>query len=283
MPGCAGTGRWGREAGGGPEAGTRVTRYLRLVRLFTGATLSAQLEYRANFLGAVLASLGEVGVALLTIGVLFGQSRSVGGWSFREALLVTGFFMLTEGFISVFVQPNMSRIAEAVRTGSMDFTLLKPVDAQFSVSTRSLNVLRVPDLLIGLGLIAYASAGLPLRVGGVLGAALLYLSALVIVYCIWLALSTTAFWFVKTQNVSELFNGVFGAARFPVTAFPLPIRAFLTFVVPVALVTTVPAQALRGGLSPALALASPLVAALLFWLTRLFWRRAVASYTSASS
>ena len=41
-----------------------MKRYLRLVRVFVGATLSAQLEYRANFLGAVLASLGEVGVAL---------------------------------------------------------------------------------------------------------------------------------------------------------------------------------------------------------------------------
>lgn len=262
-----------------------MTRYLRLMRIFTGATIAAQLEYRANFLGAVLASLGEVGVALLGLSVLFMQpeTTSVGGWSFREALLVTGFFMLTEGFISVFVQPNMSRIAENVRTGNMDFTLLKPIDAQFNVSTRNLNVLRLPDILIGLGLIVYASLGLQITLAGVLGAALLYVSALVMVYCIWLALSTTAFWFVKTQNASELFNGLFGAARFPVSAFPVPVRFLLTFIVPVAFITTIPAQAMTGHLSLALALASPLLAALLFVATRLFWLRAVGSYTSASS
>lgn len=262
-----------------------MTRYLRLIRLFTGATLAAQLEYRANFMGAILASLAESGVALLGIAVLFGQpgTTSVGGWSFHEALLVVGLFTLTEGFISVFIQPNMSRIAEAVRTGSMDFTLLKPVDAQFNVSTRNLNVLRVTDLMIGLGLTIYAASHLVVTPGGVLAAALLYLCALVIVYCIWLALSTTAFWFVKTQNASELFNGVFGAARFPVTAFPVPVRAFLTFIVPVAFITTVPAQALTRTMTPALAVAAPLVAATLFSLTRLFWLRAVGSYTSASS
>ncbi len=260
-----------------------MTRYLRLIRIFTGATISAQLEYRANFLGAVLGSLGQVGVALLTIGVLFAQTETVGGWTFREALLVTGFFMLTEGFISVFVQPNMSRIAEAIRTGSMDFTLLKPVDAQFNVSTRYLNILRFPDLLIGLGLIGYAASALTVTLGGTLIAAVLYLSALTIVYCIWLALSTTAFWFVKTQNVAELFNGIFGAGRFPVSAFPLPVRFLLTFIVPIALITTVPAQAMTGRLTPLLALASPLVALALFAATRWFWLRAVASYTSASS
>ncbi|ACO45890.1 ABC transporter permease [Deinococcus deserti] len=262
-----------------------MRRHLRLMRIFIGATVSAQLEYRANFLGAVLASLGEAGVALLGISLLFSQPgvQGVGGWTYREALLVTGFFMLTEGFISVFVQPNMSKIAETIRTGNMDFTLLKPVDAQFNVSTRHLNVLRFPDILIGLGLLLYASAGLTVTVGGVLTAAVLYLSALVIVYCIWLGLSTTAFWFVKTQNVSELFNGVFGAARFPVSAFPVPVRFVLTFVVPVAFITTVPAQAVTGQISAPMALASPLVALVLCLLTRLLWRKAVASYTSASS
>lgn len=262
-----------------------MTRYFRLVRIFTGATISAQLEYRANFFGALLASLGEVGVALLGIGVVFGQpgTRTVGGWSFREALLVTGFFMLTEGFISVFVQPNMSRIAEAIRTGNMDFTLLKPVDAQFNVSTRNLNVMRTPDLLIGLGLILYAAAGLSITPAGVVYAAVLYLSALVIVYCIWLGLSTTAFWFVKTQNATELFNGLFGAARFPTSAFPAPVRFVLTFVVPVAFITTIPAQAMTGRLPLNLALASPVVAAALFAFTRWFWLKAVGSYTSASS
>ncbi|WP_034383756.1 ABC transporter permease [Deinococcus sp. YIM 77859] len=260
-------------------------KLLRLIRIFVGATLAAQLEYRANFLGAVLASLGEAGVALLGLAVLFGQpgTTSVGGWSFQQALLVTGFFMLTEGVISVFIQPNMSKIAEAVRTGSMDFVLLKPIDAQFNVSTRHLNALRATDLCIGAALIVYAASQLEVTWPGILLSALLYLCAVVIVYCIWLALSTTAFWFVKTQNAAELFNGVFGAARFPVTAFPLPIRALLTFVVPVAFITTVPAQAMTGTLPTALAVAAPVVAGVLLLLTRLFWLRALASYTSASS
>ena len=262
-----------------------LRRALRLMRVFIGATISAQLEYRANFLGALLGTLVATGTSLFALGLVLGQpgTTGVGGWTLREALLVTAFYLLTSGFIAVFIRPNMSKIAEAVRTGNMDFTLLKPIDAQLNVSTRNVDILRFPDLLIGAGLMIYAASGLTMTASGVLGGTLLYLSSLVIVYCIWLALSTTAFWFVKTQNATELFQGVFSAARFPSTAFPAPVRAFLTVVVPIAFITTVPAQALLGRLTLTQALASPLVAAVLFAATRWFWLKAVGSYTSASS
>lgn len=260
-------------------------RYLRLLAVFVGATLSAQLEYRANFLGAVLAAVGEVAVALLGLAVLFGQPEvsTVGGWTFREALVVVGFFTLTQGMIATFIQPNLSKIAEAVRTGQMDFVLLKPLDAQFYVSSRQADLLRLPEVFIGLGLIVYAAWGLGVTTGGVLTATLMYACALGMVYAIWMLLSTTAFWFVKTQNASELFQGVFGAGRFPVTAFPARVGLLLTFVVPIAFITTVPAQALTGGLSTATVLTAPVLALALLVLSRLFWRKAVGSYTSASS
>ena len=262
-----------------------MKRYLKLIAIFLGATLSAQMEYRANFVGALLTSVAEVGVALLGLGVLFGQPEvsSVGGWKFEEALLVVGFFMLTQGVTAVFIQPNMSKIAEAVRTGSMDFTLLKPVDAQFNVSTRHLNILRITDIFLGLGILFYAGAKLDITGTGIVIAAWLYFCAIGMVYAIWLGLSTTAFWFVKTENAGELFNGVFGAARFPVTSFPAPVRIVLTFVLPIAFISTVPAQALLGDVPITLVMLAPLISVALLVITRLFWLKAVGSYTSASS
>lgn len=262
-----------------------LAKHWRLIRIFVVATISTQLEYRANFFMAVLGSITTAGTALLGMGVVFGQpgTTNIGGWEFKEALLVTGFYLLTSGFIEVFVRPNMSEIAEAIRTGNMDFTLLKPIDAQFNISTRHVNILRLPDLFIGIGLLTYAIYNIEVTFIGLLIATLMYFSSIVIVYCIWLALSTTAFWFVKTQNATELFQGVFGAARFPITAFPVPIRILLTFVIPIAFITTVPAQALTGKLTPVLALVSPLVTLLVFVLSRWFWLKAVSSYTSASS
>ena len=264
-----------------------MRRYFRVLRVFLAATLSAGLEYRLNFVGALLSSLGESLVALLSLGLFYSrpESSSLGGWSYPQALLVVGFFMLAQGFISVVLQPNLNRIAESIRTGTFDFTLLKPIDAQWSVSTRNLNLLRLSDLLIGVGILS-PRPDAPERhvsVGAVLLALLLFGCALLMVYGLWFMLSTTAFWFVKTENVTELFSGVFSAARFPAAAFPGAVRLALTFVVPVAFVTTVPAQAITGSLTLPLALLAPLIAAATLLLSRLFWRYALANYTSASS
>ncbi|ADV67341.1 ABC transporter permease [Deinococcus maricopensis] len=263
-----------------------MKRALRLMRLFLGASLSAQLEYRANFIGSVLAAIGEALTALLGLSLIFSRPeiKTLGGWTLPEAVIVAGFFMLTQGVIATAFQPNLSKIAEGVRTGSMDFNLLKPIDAQFLVSTRNINFLRSIDVALGLGIIAWGVAQLGgVTILGAATAAALYVSALLMVYAIWFMLSTTAFWFVKVENVTALFDGVFGVGRYPIQAFPAWLRPALTFVVPVALITTVPAQALTGRLTWTLALASPVIAALLLVLARALWVRALASYTSASS
>ncbi|WP_424952103.1 ABC transporter permease [Deinococcus sp.] len=263
-----------------------MRRKLRLLRVFLAATLSASLEYRLNFIGALLTSLGDSAVALLGLALFYArpEAGSLGGWSYPQALLVVGFFMLTQGFISVVLQPNLNRVAESIRTGTLDFTLLKPIDAQWSVSTRNLNLLRLGDVLVGLMILGYALARLDqVTAAGVLLAALLFVCALVTVYSLWFMLATTAFWFVKTDNVTELFNGVFGAARFPASSFPAPVRIALTFVLPVAFVTTIPAQAITGTLTPALTLLAPAIAGAAFLAGRLFWLYALRNYTSASS
>ncbi|HVC81656.1 MAG TPA: ABC-2 family transporter protein [Chloroflexota bacterium] len=71
--------------------------------------------------------------------------------------------------------------------------------------------------------------------------------------------------------------------RFPVDAYPLWLRRVLTFVVPVALVTTVPAEALTGHLATLVPLVSVLTATLMVWLSTRLWRLGLGQYTSASS
>jgi ABC-2 type transport system permease protein len=261
-----------------------LRRYLRLIGVFVRASVSAQLEYRANFLISLIGALLTSGGALFGLLLLSADGQPVGGWTYREASVVVGLFTIVQGFIGAVLSPNLNKIAEAIRLGTMDFTLLKPIDAQFLVSTRNVDLFRLIDIGIGLTIIIVAASGLPaMGVSSMLLGALLLGTALLIVYAIWFILTTTAFWFVKVENITELFNGLFRAGQFPVSAYPGWVRGLFTFIVPVAFITTVPAEAIIGRMRLESALMAAGIALALLAVARWFWGVAVRSYTSASS
>lgn len=260
-----------------------LAKYSRLIGIFVGAGLSAQLEYRANFVVNLVETVLRALGTLLGVSILFAGTSSVGGWTFLEAAVIVGIFTLFDGLMSMLLTPNLNRIAEGVRTGTMDFTLLKPIDAQFLVSFRNVNILRLPDVVLGLGIMVWALAQLGSGALEIMLGIALLLTAYAIVYSIWFMLSTSAFWFVRVENVTELFWGFYRAGQFPVTAFPGWVRVLFTFIVPIAFITTVPAQAFTGKLESNNLLVALAIAVALLVVSRLFWRFALRSYTSASS
>jgi ABC-2 type transport system permease protein len=74
---------------------------------------------------------------------------------------------------------------------------------------------------------------------------------------------------------------VFDAARWPATVFGKGVRFVLTFVIPLALMTTYPAEAILGRLSRSTLVGSILGAVAALAITRAVWRTSIARYTSA--
>jgi ABC-2 type transport system permease protein len=261
-----------------------MMRYLRLLRLYAANSLQLDLEYRADFGINVVTALISLGAGWIVLDVMFAHAENFGGWTFHEALALFGIYLVFEEFIYGILTLNLSRLPQLIQSGDLDFILLKPVDSQFQVSLRRLPLVSLPTGLFGLGILAYAATALgTLTLGNALLTAVLFMSGVVIIYALWVMLLTTAFWFVKVENITEIFNAFFAAGRFPVSAFPSWVRFLLTFIVPIAFITIVPASAAVGRLTWPMALASLAIAAVLLGLSHLFWRVALASYTSASS
>jgi ABC-2 type transport system permease protein len=104
-----------------------------------------------------------------------------------------------------------------------------------------------------------------------------------ILYSLWFILGATSIWFVKIYNITEVLRGLLEACRYPIIAYPVGYRFFFTFVVPVAFLTTIPAQAMLGEIQFTWVLGSGFLALLLFFISTQFWRFALRFYTSASS
>ena len=112
---------------------------------------------------------------------------------------------------------------------------------------------------------------------------MMLLAGAVIIYSFWLILATLSFWFVRVENILVIFQSMYEAGRWPVSLYPGWLRYGLTFVVPVAFATTVPAEALTGRLNWGTLFGALAIAALLLTLSRLFWRAGLRHYSGASA
>lgn len=260
-------------------------KYLRLLTIFWRYSILKELEYRVNFLTNAFMSIFWLAWGILGATIFFAHRDQIGGWSYNQVLIVLGLFSIFTGVMEAFFRPNITSMIEAVRDGTFDFVLVKPVNSQFYSSFHSLTMWRIVDIVAGAGVIVYALGAMQVVPTSfqVLAFAALLLMALVIVYCFWLAMMTMAFWFVKVDNLAELFYSFYETARFPISVYSGWLRAALTFVIPIAFITTIPAAALLGLLNPNEILIGLVLALALLIGTNRLWNFAIRSYASASS
>jgi len=260
-----------------------MTRYLNVLGLFWSTAIAAELEYRANFLLAALSSLGNLIGSLFGLFLFYRTGYSFAGWAWEETLVVLGIFTLLQGFSATFLSPNLNKIVQQVQQGTLDFVLLKPISSQFWLSTRILSPWGLPDLIFGFILIGYAGQRLGLEWSNYLWSILPLSFGLISLYSLWFMLGATSIWFVKIYNVTEVLRGLLEAGRYPMVAYPVAYRFFFTFVIPVAFLTTIPAEAMLQRAELGWLSGSALLALALLYASWTFWRFALRFYTSASS
>ena len=103
-----------------------MERYLKVLRLFWGTAIAAELEYRLNFIITALISLGGLVGSLFGLFLFYRTGYQFAGWSWEEALLVLGLFTVLQGFSTTLLIPNLNKIVTQVQQGTLDFVLLKP-------------------------------------------------------------------------------------------------------------------------------------------------------------
>ena len=259
-----------------------MSRYLKVLKLFWSTAIAAELEYRLNFVIATFTSIANLVGSIFGLFLFYRTGYTFANWSWQEATIVLGLFTFLQGFSATFLVPNLNSIVKQVEQGTLDFVLLKPISSQFWLSTRSVSPWGLPDLFFGMVLIGYAGTQLSLGITDYLASLIPLSFGFLILYSLWFILGATSIWFVKVYNVTEVLRGLLEAGRYPMVAYPAVYRFFFTFVVPVAFLTTVPAEAMLNRSELGWMLGAGFLSVILFVFSILFWRFALRFYTSAS-
>jgi len=230
---------------------------------------------------------------------LIGEGTGWGKWEFFVFLATTWFI---NSLVQAFFMPNAEEFSELIRTGNLDFALLKPIDTQFLISFNRIDWSALANfgaaivlLVISLVQLTSSSVASPLVISPL--AALLYpfyiLVGAVIMYSVMISLSSTSIWLGRNQSLYNFWFYITNFSRYPMEIYArgwgMPLFGLFTFVVPVLVVVNVPARLLAQPLSPRAWWEWPLagfavVAAIVSVIaSRFVFQLALRSYRSASS
>lgn len=261
-----------------------MARYWKIYRTFFVSSLARELEFRANFFAKVFQNVVWIGFFVLILLVVYRNTNQVAGWDKGDALVLGATVFVMSALSSAFFF-SITEIPQQVRMGALDFVITKPVDSQFWVSARRFNFDQIGSLIAGVVMIAVGVhlAGISASPAQWLGYVTLLLSSLAIFYSLNLAMMTTGIWLVRVDNLFVLTESLTQVARYPLDIYPLNLQRFLTYVVPLGLLATVPARQLVKGFDPTMVVLGLVWAAGALVLSRCFWRYALRHYSSASS
>lgn len=264
-----------------------MNRYLSIYRLTARNSLIREMNFKLNFLLWMVVELLWFLGQLAFIEVLYGQVQEIAGWSKWQVVALVGVHQIISQLFQALFYVNVANLPELVRTGRLDLMLTLPIDAQFAVSTRQLSFDCLVNALVGIGIVTFAMV----KLGAVPGALQFVLFAAAIPfgvavhYAVMFSLSCMSFWIIRAQSFIHGYFNLFHIGRYPEAVFRGAFRFVFTWLVPIILVSNVPAKILTrpfeapwAGLA-ALATATILVLA----ATRILWVFALRRYGSASS
>ncbi len=258
---------------------------LRLFSAFLKINFQMEVAYRADTLVNILLNLMWLGWELLGLSIIFSNTQTLGGWGLGELIALLGVFRLVNMLMAALLWPNTERFNTAVRDGSLDYTFLQPANSMFMITFSRIVIWRVWDLALGATLIMvgiHMSGGseLPFNLVSFL---FLAVTGSLILYSLWIVLIAATFWFVKFDNNVTILQALLDTGRYPATVYPTWLRLIITYLVPIAVATTVPLQALRGDLTPVQILIFLGVGVASFFVASRVWKAGIRKYSGASS
>lgn len=269
--------------------------YGRVFLTFARNSLIRDMTYRANFLIDAFSSVTWVLMNLGFYVLIFSYTTQIGsdgGWGKYQFFVFLSTTLCINSLVMTFVMPNASEFSELIRTGNLDFALIKPIDTQFVISFQKIEWSNLMNFFVGLVLLCYAL--LRLEYTPSVWQFALYpvyiLCGAGILYSLTVAMSSASVWLGRNQSLYDFWFYITNFSRYPREIyqgpFGTPLQWFFTFIIPILIVVNVPARLMAFPLQQQqwfLAIVALISCLASLLLSRWVFMKAISSYRSASS
>jgi len=250
------------------------------------ASRAAQTQLLTNW-GGLLFLIGKIvrfSIFLVFLLTVSGPQKIFLGYSKQQVIIFYLIFNLMDS-VSQFLFRGAYLFRNLIVTGNYDLDLLKPLPSYFRPVfgwTDILDFLTLPPLLFYL--FWYLEKNFYLvSIFNLIQFFFLFAIGLTISFAFHLIICAVCVLTTEIDSLILIYRDISSMGRFPIDIYPQIIQDILTFIIPIAVMMTIPAKALTGLLSWQGMIIPSLIGVFFSLISFRFWRFALRKYSSASS
>lgn len=257
-------------------------RYLQLFWLRIKLSIAEMMHDRVDFAIETITQLVIIGINLVFFAAIFGHVTTLNGWTYAQAILVLAIFQLTDDVSTSTLRSNVRQLPRLVQFGQLDTLLVQPVDPQLNL-LRRFDFHKIGGFIGGLLVFAYALSLHAVSPLMAIGLTLLFVAiGYALHWAIIFGLCTLGIWIPRIENIVHLAYTILDLALLPTSAYGRIPGQLFTFVLPLAVIATIPAELILGTANMTTVVIAVAIVGILFLLSRAFFFWALKSYSSAS-
>lgn len=203
------------------------------------------LQYRSDFLIGAGSFVFIQASGILFMVLIFQQIPDLNGWSLTEMMFLYGYFQLPRG-LDHLLTDNIWLIPTKVRRGEIDRYLLRPINPLFQLVIERFQIEAFGELIVGVALMVYTIPLLkiPMTISNLFFGLIFIVLGALIYMSIKLITASIGFWVINSMPIMTTIYNIADFSKYPTTIFPKVIQWTVTYLIPFAFVSFLPASAL---------------------------------------
>ena len=270
--------------------------YLRVFATFFRNSLIREMMFQGNFLIQIITRAFWFFAQIALFEIIFRAVPEINGWTRDQYFVFMATGMLINGIVETFFMPNCANLSEQIRTGRLDFALIKPVDTQFLVSLERVNLAMLSQVMLALCLLLRSlwNIGQPISPQQLVMYLVFIAVGVFFFYSMMIVTACSSIFLGRNQGLYDFWFYITVFARYPRSIYDGRdadrfeageiLQFGFSYIMPILLVITVPARVMVNTLSEkhwAVVAVAAAVAGLV--IARLVFRWSFSHYRSASS
>lgn len=263
---------------------TRIITYYKIWHIFATTAVQETFVNRGAHLLFFTGKAIRFSMSLLFLYLIKQNITSFAGYTASQMIV----FFLTYQFVDVLSQVIFRGVylfSNLIRTGDFDFLLCRPVNPLFCALVGKPDIndafFLIPTTAISVYI--FSTLGISVTLETFLLYCVLLFNSLLIAMSLHILILVIGILTTQIDGVVWIYRDLNYLGRFPITMYLQPLRFILFFIVPIGIMTTIPAQILTGTQPTYSILASCMVGVTSIFVSTWAWKQALKRYTSSSS